>query len=438
MISRWIPGGSGCYMLNDNVSCKQRNAQYGSKSSCHAYCLRVRKPSGRVVWQRVATGYLTRECANLEPLREEHPAVEIDLSAMDLNGADLSEAFLGAANLSSADFIGANLFRADLRQTQLFKANFHGANLSQAMLTKALVHKANLSQANLCGAFLSQADLFYVDLSHANLSHANLSEANLTEAILSGANLSGANLSGAILSGANLSGANLSGANLTMANCILTNFAGATLMGCRIFGIACWDVYLDNATQQDLCITPADQPAITVDNLEVAQFIYLMLNNQNIRKVIDTITSKVVLILGRFTIERKAVLDALRDELRKHNYLPVVFDFERPSSQSFTETVTLLARMARFIIADLTLPSSIPQELDAIVPTVIVPVQPLIELGHEPWAMYKDYWPYEWVLPVHRYNSQEELLASIQGTVITPAESKVEELRLKRLTVYGP
>ena len=37
--------------------------------------------------------------------------------------------------------------------------------------------------------------------------------------------------------------------------------------------------------------------------------------------MIDTITSKVVLILGRFTAERKAVLDALREELSKRHYL---------------------------------------------------------------------------------------------------------------------
>ena len=35
---------------------------------------------------------------------------------------------------------------------------------------------------------------------------------------------------------------------------------------------------------------------------------------------------KTVLILGRFTAERKAVLDALRDELRKRNYLPILFE----------------------------------------------------------------------------------------------------------------
>jgi len=54
-----------------------------------------------------------------------------------------------------------------------------------------------------------------------------------------------------------------------------------------------------------LIITPPNEPEITVDNIEVAQFIYLMLYNQKIRDVIDTITSKVVLILGRFTPERK-------------------------------------------------------------------------------------------------------------------------------------
>lgn len=82
-------------------------------------------------------------------------------------------------------------------------------------------------------------------------------------------------------------------------------------------------------SQRDLVITPDHQPAVTVDDLKVAQFIYLLLANPNIRAVIDTITSKVVLILGRFTEERKAVLDALRDELRNHKLTPVVFDLGR-------------------------------------------------------------------------------------------------------------
>ena len=91
----------------------------------------------------------------------------------------------------------------------------------------------------------------------------------------------------------------------------------ANLTGCRIYGMSAWDLNLEGVRQADLIITRRGQPEITVDNLEMAEFIYLLLNNERIRHVIDTITSKVVLILGRFTPERKAVLDALREELRE-------------------------------------------------------------------------------------------------------------------------
>ena len=63
-----------------------------------------------------------------------------------------------------------------------------------------------------------------------------------------------------------------------------------------------------------------------VDNIKVAQFIYLLLNNEEVRHVIDTITSKAVLILGRFSPERKIILDRLREELRKRHYVPIMFD----------------------------------------------------------------------------------------------------------------
>jgi hypothetical protein len=78
-----------------------------------------------------------------------------------------------------------------------------------------------------------------------------------------------------------------------------------------------------------------------------------------------------VLILGRFSLpERKRVLDALRDELRKpgRNYVPVVFDFKKPTSRTTDETITLLARMARFVIADISDAKSVLQELRSIVP----------------------------------------------------------------------
>ena len=367
-----------------------------------------------------------------------------DLREADLFGADLFKADFFRADLSGADLSGANLNGTDLFRADLIGANLIGANLNEADLSEADLSEADLSWVSLRGANLFRANLFRVNLFRADLFRANLSEADLIGADLREADLREANLIGADVIGANLSDANLSDANLSWADLswadlreadlsrtilIETNLTGTHLTGCSIYGISAWDLILEGATQTDLIITPLDEPAITVDNLEVAQFIYLLLNNEKVRDVIDTITSKVVLILGRFTPERKAVLDAIRNELRKRDYLPVLFDFDKPASRDLTETVRTLAHLARFIIADLTEPRSIPQELQAIVPGLAVPVQPLLLEGSTgEYGMFQDLRKYDWVLEVHRYDSLEDLIASLGDRVIAPAEAKAKEL----------
>jgi hypothetical protein len=163
-------------------------------------------------------------------------------------------------------------------------------------------------------------------------------------------------------------------------------FTGAHLVGCRVYGFSAWDLNLDGAKQKDLIITPHDEPETTVDNLEVAQFIYLLLHNEKIRDVIDTITTKAVLILGRFTPEREAVLDALREELRRRDRTPIVFDFDRPESKNITDTVKLLAQLARYVIVDLSDPNSAPSELGVISMLGLdsTPMVPLIAGGAAP------------------------------------------------------
>jgi uncharacterized protein YjbI with pentapeptide repeats len=157
-----------------------------------------------------------------------------------------------------------------------------------------------------------------------------------------GADLQQANLEDADLFGANLYGAVLCGAVLEGAILVRTDLRDARLTGSRVYGASAWDIKTNERTQQQSLIitdrgertqrqnpiiTDRSEPVITVDNLEVAQFIYLLLNNQHIRKAIDTITSKAVLILGRFSEEeRKSLLEALREELRKHDSLPIMFD----------------------------------------------------------------------------------------------------------------
>lgn len=327
-----------------------------------------------------------------------HPGEINDLFKDYKNGALSDDQIrLGWKNLDNI-----NLFHADLSG-----ADLSGISLKNATLNNVNFTKANLNNADLNGASLAYANLTGVSLVSSNLSNTNLTWANMTEADLNGANLERAIFVETILERANLS-------------------------DCHVYGLSAWKLHAKDSMQTNLVITPYSEPSITVDNLEVAQFMYLLINNENIRNAIDTITSKVVLILGRFTAERKEILDSIRKELRKKNYLPVLFDFEKPKSRDLTETISTLAHMSRFIIADLTDAKSIPQELQRIIPDLPnVPVQPILLQDEAEYAMFEHFKYYPWVLETYTYKNSEQLINSLILKVIEPAESKILEIKSK-------
>ena len=147
---------------------------------------------------------------------------------------------------------------------------------------------------------------------------------------------------------------------------------------------------------------------------------------RHLRDALDAITTKAVLILGRFTSERKAVLDAVRNDLRRSNFLPLMFDFDPPANRDLHETITTLARLSRFVIADISEPKSVPQELVSIVEQMpSLPVQPILQAGEEPWAMFDHIKKYPWVLPIHSYEGVETLLETLHEKVVLPAVSRV-------------
>jgi len=354
--------------------------------------------------------------------RQANPGLRPNLSGANLDGADLSQAKLHWTNLYGASLQGTVLNDADLIRAELTAANANGAKFTRADFRGALFTSPNSEPARTFGANLSSADLTGANLTKVDLTGVNLAKANLRDAHLTGTILEQTDLRDADLCGANLSGVVFAG----------TLLQGAKLRDCMVPGCTVWNSQLDGAEQVNLRITPSSEPLITVDSLKVAQFLYLVLHNDEIPNIIDTLTSKVVLILGLLTPERKAVLDALREGLRQSNYVPVLVDFEGPSERNFTEIMTVLAHMARFIIADLTEPASIPQELEAVVHHLQVPVQPLIAQGAKPDAMFSYYRLFSWVLAVHRYASLDDLLTSLGEKVIAPAEAKVIALQKLR------
>jgi uncharacterized protein YjbI with pentapeptide repeats len=360
-----------------------------------------------------------------------------DLCSCDMERANLTYARLDSAALENADLAGANMTLADLSMAKLTNANLARSNFYQADLTEADLTGANLSEADFLEASLIRAKLQNMDLSKASFRGADFTEAELEGSRLSktklerasfrGANLRNVDFRSSVLIGVDFSNANmemadLRGADLSYSIFVNTNLRSANMAGCNIYGISAWDLTLENANQQDLVIVPwhhyghvEERETLSLDNLEVAQFIYLIIRNEKLRSVIDTIAKKAVLILGSFSEERKHVLEEVKKELRRLDYLPIIFDFVKPSKRDFTETISLLAGLSRFIIVDITEPRSVPQELHAIVPNLNVPVKPILQRDEKEYGMFGDFKKYPWVFGVYHYKDSESLVKELSA-----------------------
>lgn len=188
---------------------------------------------------------------------------------------------------------------------------------------------------------------------------------------------------------------------------VKANFSNTIIDRARVYGISAWDLDLTSSDQKNIYILE-EGTNITVPSIELAQFISLLINNTKIRDFIDTITSKMVLILGRFTPERKIILDELKNELQRRDYLPVIFDFEGPTNRDVGETIISLASLSKFVIADISSPKSIPQELESIVPKFpSLPIQPLIDDNQIEYGMFNRFSRYPWVQEKVSYSRNE-------------------------------
>lgn len=264
----------------------------------------------------------------------------------------------------------------------------------------------NCSFTDCCfdGAKITFADLVDAYFTNCSFKNVNMRVSKIGSAIFNNCIFDSSDLSYCSAEDTSFEGSNFIDTALEHVSFVSNNFSDTKLIGCSVYGISSWDLKLDNSTQKNLIITKENQPTITVDNIELAQFIYLMINNKNLRNIIDTITSKVVLILGNFSPERKKALDEIREKLRYYDYIPVMFDFEKPESRNFTETVYTLAHMARFIVADLSSVRSIGHELATIVPKLpSVTFYPLLISGDKEYGMFTDLQIYNWVRPIMVY-----------------------------------
>jgi hypothetical protein len=81
------------------------------------------------------------------------------------------------------------------------------------------------------------------------------------------------------------------------------------------------------------------------------------------------------------------------------NYVPIVFDFDKLKDRDLTEIVKTLAELSKFIIIDLSEPSSSPREAVVTVANFKVPFLPILNFGQKEYAMFDDLRKkYPWVI----------------------------------------
>lgn len=111
-------------------------------------------------------------------------------------------------------------------------------------------------------------------------------------------------------------------------------------------------------------------------------------------------------------------------------FMPIVFDFDRPAGRSLTESVAGFAHLSLFVIADLTDPRSIPQGLSHIVPFLpSVPAFPWVPSLAEVYSMFEHFQRFAWVLSPVEYGTPERLMRLFDEQVLRAGHEAAARLR---------
>jgi len=254
--------------------------------------------------------------------------------------------------------------------------DFRGINLSRASLYRAFAEGLNLRNAVFEGSHVEEGDF-----SRADFRGATFRSTTFNKTILTGANLDGATFVNCKLNRVSLVGA---------------LFRVKEITETVVYGIAAWDlVTSDEMKQSKLVIEKTyefysdliqqGKIPMTVDDIELAQFVYYLNDHKKMRDTLNILNDKGVLLLGRFKDGGLERLYSICEWLQRKGYMAMVFDFARPDNLSLTETVVTMAGLSKFIFVDLP-GASVPAELQAVLSQV---KKPLLASG-DPYALFPD------------------------------------------------
>jgi len=399
--------------------------------------------------QHVAT--LLKGVPHWNRWRARHPELRPDLrefSARALHGSILG------LNLKGANFSNADLRQADLYRCWLVDADFSGADLRGAVLGEVTAGGASFRRAKLRAAVMMKGVFWGADFRGADFvtlpPKADIDSSSppadswwwTKPALINGASMERCNLRGAKvgsscfdqvdLTDAKLTRADLREASLEIVQMIRTDVDGADFHGCSITALTAFDLRGRPFDETQLRVKTVRGAVVVVDFLEAAQFVS-MLSSERLGLALDRIAPKVVLILGRFSRDRKPVLDDLRKALTALGWMALVFDF--PAPKGITQTFKVLASLAGWVIADVTEATEVRREITHIAERHrTVPIFPILQGRRAEWFGLDELRDEgSNIAATFRYRDTSHLLASLDEALVKPAQDALARSRRPRM-----
>ena len=239
-----------------------------------------------------------------------------------------------------------------------------------------------------------------------------------------------------ILTNACFAGATFRNCNLNRANLAGANFRVKEITETVVYGISAWDLDIGEDSKQSKLVIEKSyefysdmiergEVPMMVDDIEMAQFVYYLTNHKKLRNTLDILNQKGVLLLGKFKDGGLDRLYHLRDWFAERNYLPMIFDFQRPQAMDYTETVITMAGLARVVVADLSGPS-VSYELGKVLGDFRKPVICYTDASR--FSMLRDlqrHNPHMWVL---KFDGSNADLTAKMGDVLVKANDAWREI----------
>lgn len=320
--------------------------------------------------------------------------------------ARFSKTDFSYANLKNVYFIEADLHESVFKDSILEGTHFEISHLQGVDFQNLIFNKTIFARSYMMHAKLQNSTFLNSDFREAYLGFANFYgskflngtsfiDANLDNAIIENSTFDEAVLNRTNLHNTNLRNSVIRSTDLSYCLFVKTDLTKTKIVNSKVYGISVWDLKTDKETIGiDLIIR--EKPLITVGDIEIAQFIYLILNNEKIPNLITTMRTKVVLILGSFDDQSKPILEKIKELLPKHDLIPIVFDFNPPLEQRYIETVKTLALLSKFVIVDLSIRSGQYIEIASIVPETEIPFATIAFEDTKASEMLKIFNAYDW------------------------------------------